>query len=197
MLSSLNILKQLVIDHDSAQETRIDYLVQSLEILMETSANMSLKNSLRAAKTRTAVWVKEATPYTDPPPGYEQIPRYDQSEDSFAYRSSLITQVLDLFPELGEGLEFFTSGFIDALLQEFDDSTEAVIDRILSQDFPSHIDALDRSLPRPPMRQEQQVVPFKDSLVGQRANIFDGDEFDIFRRGKVDEERVILGKRIF
>ena len=54
------------------------------------------------------------------------------------HRMSLITQVQDLFPDLG-------SGFIVKLLDEYDDDAEQVIAHLLEGSLPSHLEKADRS----------------------------------------------------
>jgi hypothetical protein len=59
-----------------------------------------------------------------------------------ASRASLITQVRDLFPELGEG-------FIAACLHYFEDSAEALIDALLTNALPTALTSLKRNMPLP------------------------------------------------
>jgi activating signal cointegrator complex subunit 2 len=54
------------------------------------------------------------------------------------HRMSLITQVQDLFPDLG-------SGFIVKLLNEYNDDVEQVISHLLEGSLPSHLEQADRS----------------------------------------------------
>jgi activating signal cointegrator complex subunit 2 len=56
------------------------------------------------------------------------------------HRMSLISQVQDLFPDLG-------SGFIVKLLDEYNDSVEEVISHLLEGSLPAHVDQADRSEP--------------------------------------------------
>lgn len=94
---------------------------------------------------------------------------------------SLISQVKDLLPELGEG-------FILACLEEYNYSTEQVINNILEDRLAPSLQSLNRSLPR-------QVKEEKPSLVSSRCNVFDGDEFDVFSRETVDTSRIWKGRR--
>jgi hypothetical protein len=54
---------------------------------------------------------------------------------------SLISQVQEVFPDLGEG-------FIEACLSTYDNNVETVIDRILTQSLPDHLASLDHALSR-------------------------------------------------
>lgn len=62
------------------------------------------------------------------------------SGDVHIHRMSQITQVQDLFPELG-------SGFVSKLLDEYGDDTEQVIAHLLEDSLPPHLSAADRSEP--------------------------------------------------
>lgn len=54
------------------------------------------------------------------------------------HRMSLISQVQDLFPDLG-------SGFVVKLLDEYGDNTEEVISHLLDGSLPPHLEKADRS----------------------------------------------------
>jgi hypothetical protein len=57
------------------------------------------------------------------------------------YLMSLISQVQEVFPDLGEG-------FIGACLSTYDNNVETVIDRLLTQSLPEHLASMDHTLPR-------------------------------------------------
>ncbi|XP_053862233.1 activating signal cointegrator 1 complex subunit 2 isoform X3 [Malaclemys terrapin pileata] len=94
---------------------------------------------------------------------------------------SLISQVKDLLPDLGEG-------FILACLEEHSYSVEQVINNILEDRLVPSLDKLERTMPR-------QVKTEPTPLVTSRYNIFQDDEFDIFSRDSVDMSRVQKGRR--
>jgi len=198
---SLKALKHQIVGVVDEEESRIEYLIQSCETLLEYSGNAEVKRvgiSLPKRKTRdTERWVQNA--------GYVEIPNeappsYVDMADVYAVRGSVISEVRDLFPHFGEG-------FIDALLDSCKGSTEAAIDKILMDDFPPDILLLDRELPRKPMRdiggddigmewdKPNKTGVTTTGLLESRKNVFDNDEFDIFARGRVDESKVILGKK--
>ncbi|XP_035579836.1 activating signal cointegrator 1 complex subunit 2 isoform X5 [Callorhinus ursinus] len=94
---------------------------------------------------------------------------------------SLISQVKDLLPDLGEG-------FILACLEHYAYNPEQVINNILEERLAPALSQLDRSLDR-------QVKPDPTPLLTSRHNIFQNDEFDVFSRDSVDLSRVHKGRR--
>ena len=59
-------------------------------------------------------------------------------ENVHVHKLSLVTQIQDLFPDLG-------SGFIVKLLDEYNDDTERITAHLLDDSLPSHLNHLDRS----------------------------------------------------
>ncbi|OXB76446.1 UNVERIFIED_CONTAM: hypothetical protein H355_014161 [Colinus virginianus] len=94
---------------------------------------------------------------------------------------SLISQVKDLLPDLGEG-------FILACLEEYSYNAEQVINNILEDKLVPFLDKLDRTMQRQPK-------PDPTPLVTARYNVFQNDEFDVFSRDSVDVSRIQKGKR--
>nr|XP_045743304.1 activating signal cointegrator 1 complex subunit 2 isoform X1 [Mirounga angustirostris] len=94
---------------------------------------------------------------------------------------SLISQVKDLLPDLGEG-------FILACLEHYTYNPEQVINNILEERLAPALSQLDRSLDR-------QVKPDPTPLLTSRHNVFQNDEFDVFSRDSVDLSRVHKGRR--
>ncbi|KAF4011597.1 hypothetical protein G4228_003647 [Cervus hanglu yarkandensis] len=94
---------------------------------------------------------------------------------------SLISQVKDLLPDLGEG-------FILACLEHYGYDAERVINNVLEGRLAPALGQLDRGLHR-------QVKPDPTPLVTSRHNIFQNDEFDVFSRDSVDLSRVHKGRR--
>ncbi|XP_009997781.1 PREDICTED: activating signal cointegrator 1 complex subunit 2 isoform X2 [Chaetura pelagica] len=93
---------------------------------------------------------------------------------------SLISQVKDLLPDLGEG-------FILACLEEYSYNAEQVINNILEDKLESSLRQLDRAMRR-------QLKPDPTPLVTSRYNVFQNDEFDVFSRDSVDVSRIQKGK---
>uniref|UniRef100_A0A8C2QYT8 CUE domain-containing protein n=1 Tax=Capra hircus TaxID=9925 RepID=A0A8C2QYT8_CAPHI len=88
---------------------------------------------------------------------------------------SLISQVKDLLPDLGEG-------FILACLEHYSYDPEQVINNILEGRLAPTLSQLDRGLDR-------QVKPDPTPLLTSRHNVFQNDEFDVFSRDSVDLSR--------
>ncbi|XP_015247448.1 PREDICTED: activating signal cointegrator 1 complex subunit 2 [Cyprinodon variegatus] len=94
---------------------------------------------------------------------------------------SLLSCIRDLLPDLGEG-------FLLACLQEYDYNSELVINNILEDRLAPNLEKLDRAMPRP----VKEELP---ALLNNRSNVFDDDEFDVFRRDQVDMSRIWKGRR--
>ncbi|KAL8631997.1 hypothetical protein Q9189_002261 [Teloschistes chrysophthalmus] len=96
------------------------------------------------------------------------------------HRMSLVTQIQDLFPDLG-------SAFIVKLLDEYEDGTEQVTAHLLDDSLPPHLKSLDRSenLPHPATQPiytndlVSNLAPHPSPpLPPIRRNIHDNDAFD-------------------
>ncbi|KAK6855929.1 hypothetical protein PG995_008080 [Apiospora arundinis] len=98
----------------------------------------------------------------------------DQSQMRI-HRMSQISQIQDLFPDLG-------TDFISRLLDEYDDNTEQVISHLLEESLPPHLATADRSKdlsPERTRRRRSSLAPrATPPLLPQRLNVFDDDEFD-------------------
>ncbi|KAF2085329.1 hypothetical protein K490DRAFT_46819 [Saccharata proteae CBS 121410] len=106
------------------------------------------------------------------------------------HRMSLITQVQDLFPDLG-------SAFVIKLLDEYNDDVEQVTAHLLDNSLPPHLDAADRSANIDTSTRETPVdyashLPPRSTPPPQRRNVFDNDEFD---RLAVDASRLHIGRK--
>ena len=108
------------------------------------------------------------------------------------HKLSLVSQVQDLFPDLG-------SGFIIKLLDEYDDDTAQVTDHLLNDNLPAHLRELDRTaeISRLPDHQApdhlSNLAPRSTPpLLPTRRNIYDDDDFD---RLAVDASKLRLGKK--
>uniref|UniRef100_A0A672ZNS0 Activating signal cointegrator 1 complex subunit 2 n=1 Tax=Sphaeramia orbicularis TaxID=375764 RepID=A0A672ZNS0_9TELE len=92
---------------------------------------------------------------------------------------SLLSCIRDLLPDLGEG-------FLLACLQEYNYNSELVINNILEDRLSPNLDKLDRAMP------VKEELP---GVLDSRSNVFDDDEFDVFRRDQVDMSRIWKGRR--
>ncbi|KHJ35057.1 putative cue domain-containing protein [Erysiphe necator] len=115
--------------------------------------------------------------------------RFDVDEQSQVQRLSLISQVQELFPDLG-------SGFISRILNEYDDNLEVVISHILEGSLPHYLNEIERSekLKSPPEIASTQGLKADKTYptLPIRHNVFDDDQFD---RGEIDPSRVHFGYR--
>ncbi len=112
--------------------------------------------------------------------------------DVHVHRLSLVSQVQDLFPDLG-------SGFIVKLLDEYNDDTALVTDHLLNDDLPVHLKGADRSeeLTKPHTFEDHELVPdlaprSTPPLLPTRRNIHDDDDFD---RLAIDTSKLRFGKK--
>ncbi|EON65162.1 hypothetical protein W97_04399 [Coniosporium apollinis CBS 100218] len=105
------------------------------------------------------------------------------------HRMSLISQVQDLFPDLG-------SGFVVKLLDAYGDDVEQVTAHLLDGSLPAYLAEADRTeqLPQPaetPPELAPHLAP-RSTPPPQRRNVFDNDELD---RLAVDASRLHIGRK--
>ncbi|KAA8566408.1 hypothetical protein EYC84_008975 [Monilinia fructicola] len=113
-----------------------------------------------------------------------------ESSNIHVHQMSLISQIQDLFPDLG-------SGFVVKLLEEYNDNTEEVISHLLEGSLPPSLERADRSeeleLPHEPSSSHADLVPHSTPpQLPTRRNVFDDDEFDQLA---VDASRLHFGRR--
>ncbi|QSZ31215.1 hypothetical protein DSL72_000778 [Monilinia vaccinii-corymbosi] len=106
------------------------------------------------------------------------------------HQMSLISQIQDLFPDLG-------SGFVVKLLEEYHDNTEEAISHLLEGSLPPSLEGADRSeeldLLHEPSSSHAGLVPHSTPpQLPTRRNVFDDDEFDQLT---VDASRLHFGRR--
>ncbi|KAH0361675.1 hypothetical protein KCU65_g8571, partial [Aureobasidium melanogenum] len=115
------------------------------------------------------------------------------SGEHHIHRMSLLSQIQDLFPDLG-------SGFIARLLDEYHENVEQVTAHLLDDSLPNHLLSFDRTEELSTSKAnaqhiEQQKVEHlapRSTPPPQRRNVFDDDEFD---RLEVDASRLRLGRK--
>lgn len=121
--------------------------------------------------------------------GKERITEVSAHGEMHMHRMSLVTQVQDLFPDLG-------SGFITKLLDEYAEDVEQVIAHLLEDSLPPHLQSLDRSAQLPPAPSTDpapHMIPRSTPpLLPSRKNIFDNDEFDQLA---VDTSKIHIGRK--
>ncbi|PMB65826.1 Activating signal cointegrator 1 complex subunit 2 [Beauveria bassiana] len=98
----------------------------------------------------------------------------DADAEIHVHRMSQITQVQDLFPDLG-------AGFVAKCLDEYNEDVEKVVANLLSESLPSHLATADRSEGLSSSHQQPQPDMAPHSTPPQlptRRNIYDDDELD-------------------
>ncbi|KAI9757045.1 MAG: hypothetical protein M4579_003614 [Chaenotheca gracillima] len=107
------------------------------------------------------------------------------------HRLSLVSQVQDLFPDLGDG-------FVMKLLDEYGENVEQVTAHLLDDSLPPHLRDVDRSQSFSPSTlpasKSQKPVPSKapEPPSIPRRNVFDDDELDTLA---VPASRLHIGRR--
>lgn len=113
----------------------------------------------------------------------------DVHAEMHVHKMSQITQVQDLFPDLG-------AGFVAKCLDEYGDDVEQVVANLLSETLPPHLASADRSEPlssHPYVQEHHDLAPRSTPpQLPTRRNVFDDDEFD---RLEADTTKVSFGKR--
>ncbi|RDA92760.1 hypothetical protein CP533_1416 [Ophiocordyceps camponoti-saundersi (nom. inval.)] len=126
---------------------------------------------------------------TRPDKGKGRATGQDDEAELLLDQMSKITQIQDLFPEMG-------AGFVSRCLDEYDQDVEQVVASLLSESLPAHLASADRSeLLR---RHEQASFPHQapsmtSSQLPKRRNVFDDDELD---RLAADTSKISFGKRL-
>ncbi|KAH7250038.1 uncharacterized protein BKA55DRAFT_511520 [Fusarium redolens] len=118
--------------------------------------------------------------------GKETQPEVDA--DIHVHKMSQITQVQDLFPDLG-------SGFVSKCLDEYGEDVEQVVSNLLSETLPPHLADADRSesLSSHSEAGHTELAPRPTPpQVPARHNVFDDDDFD---RLAMDVSKVSFGKK--
>ncbi|OJD34721.1 cue domain-containing protein [Diplodia corticola] len=111
-------------------------------------------------------------------------------DEVHVHRMSLVTQLQDLFPNLG-------SGFIVKCLDEWDDDVEQVTAHLLDDSLPSHLKSADRTAQLPTPSQQKPIdiashLPPRSTPPPTRRNIYDNDELDQLT---VDASRLHIGRK--
>uniref|UniRef100_A0A8C5TX85 Activating signal cointegrator 1 complex subunit 2 n=1 Tax=Malurus cyaneus samueli TaxID=2593467 RepID=A0A8C5TX85_9PASS len=164
-------------------ETRTAYILQAVESAWEgvdrKKGPAGKDPAAAAAASNGASAMVESSPEDGEDVGCAGAAAAPIARVSGVELDSLISQVKDLLPELGEG-------FILACLEEYGYDTEQVINNILEDKLVPYLDKLDRRM---------QLKPDPTPLVSSRYNVFQNDEFDVFSRDSVDVSRIQKGKR--
>ncbi|KAL2157302.1 hypothetical protein VTH06DRAFT_6240 [Thermothelomyces fergusii] len=132
-------------------------LLQRLERKLEESAapsnrTKSVLTELSAFKKPGGVLAKPKRLIKRKVDKGKGIAEYDEAQvqqELQVHRMSQISQIQDLFPDLG-------TAFISKLLDEYDSNTEEVIAHLLDGSLPPHLQSADRSEDLAPQQQQQQ-----------------------------------------
>ncbi|XP_061024915.1 activating signal cointegrator 1 complex subunit 2 isoform X2 [Eubalaena glacialis] len=171
-------------------ETRTAYILQAVESAWEGVDQRKATNAKDPPVAENPNRVVEAAEAVSRP---SSLPQNLEEEECLGAAAapgpavcgveldSLISQVKDLLPDLGEG-------FILACLEHYSYDPEQVINNILEGRLAPALSQLDHGLDR-------QLKPDPTPLLASRHNIFQNDEFDVFSRDSVDLSRVHKGRR--
>ncbi|XP_076023507.1 activating signal cointegrator 1 complex subunit 2 [Genypterus blacodes] len=179
----LSLLQQAIPDID---ETRVSYILQGVNGAWD-SAGRKKQSSVqpRVPAVPSAAQAAAGGAVASASHSLEDT-REQEGEGagcpvSTAELESLLSCIKELLPDLGEG-------FVLACLQEYDYNSERVINNILEDRLSPRLEELDRAMPRP----VKEDLP---TVLNKRSNVFDDDDFDIFRRDNIDMSRIWKGRR--
>ncbi|XP_044144456.1 activating signal cointegrator 1 complex subunit 2 [Bufo gargarizans] len=168
----------------SLDETRSRYLLNGVQSA-SAEAQRPRPHSVPPSQTPPDRSIEGAPSGSEQSSGYPEEPACAGATaapfPSGVELDSLVSQVKDLLPDLGEG-------FILRCLEEYGHNPEGVINHLLEENLSPHLQELDRSMPR-----QEQVNPCP--LVASRSNVFADDEFDVFSRDVVDTSKIWKGRR--
>ncbi|CAM1504053.1 Fc.00g016440.m01.CDS01 [Cosmosporella sp. VM-42] len=121
--------------------------------------------------------------------GKGKATQQDVEVEIHVHRMSQITQVQDLFPDLG-------AGFVSRCLEEYGEDMEQVVANLLGESLPPHLAKADRTeqlFSQPQGQHHAEMAPHSTPPhVPARHNVFDDDEFD---RLAVDVSKISFGKK--
>ncbi|KAI8577844.1 hypothetical protein K450DRAFT_250340 [Umbelopsis ramanniana AG] len=173
------------------EDEQLEFLVLSMEHLraMCTTTESHQRRKQQMKSLKSTLQAPRPTPAVTTP----------QPDESYIKMTILISQITDLFPDLG-------AGFVEACLMHYGGNVEQVTNQLLEDSLPPNLATMDRTLARKPMTAEQpadeQVSTVMsnlslsdDSQLRTRRNIFDNDEFDVFAGKKVQTQQIHRGKQ--
>lgn len=166
---------------------RVSFVLEGVQtVLKEFSEKIQRKLTQELApkvplvSTGARPKTKIAPKTVEPEPQKPVAPDIDEAELALTSR---ISQIKDLFPDLGDG-------FIEECLLYFDQDPEKVINALLEENLPPHVIEMDRQKGRKVL----ESLPLQ--MEGKpRLNVYDGDEFDINVRDTIDLSKVQIGKK--
>ncbi|KAI0129098.1 hypothetical protein BJ170DRAFT_580018 [Xylariales sp. AK1849] len=147
-------------EESGSTTTRMKSVITSLEGFKKPGGNMRPKRLVRRKLEKGKGVMNED---------------HDELGQMRVHQMSQISQIQDLFPDLG-------SGFVSTLLVEYENNTEQVISHLLEDNLPPHLVGADRTQelsPERSRRRRSSLAPRSTPpQVPVRRNVFDDDEFD-------------------
>ncbi|KAJ2591951.1 hypothetical protein H4R99_006575 [Coemansia sp. RSA 1722] len=193
-----NMLVQALLNFNGLDDAQTDYISMSIDQLVDMTDPL-YRDGLKALKSKIA-YEQESTLLASiddkgiaySVPSLDAPSVHDNPDDSAA-----IAQIKDMLPDLG-------TGFIRACLDYYDHNAEAVAGALFENDLPQSLADMDRKTENwvksggsendasdSVSEQPEHTV---ESALESRRNVFDDDEFDIFRHNTLDWSRVRIGK---
>ncbi|KAG0241390.1 hypothetical protein BGW41_005961 [Actinomortierella wolfii] len=192
-------LKNMIVETFEGNNDRFFNMIDMLDSLRKLNPatasyadELSQRKTEKLARRLNNIYQSESrghsTSTISPAPTLNQLPQHHpvDSEEDYVKRTMLISQLQDLFPDLGDG-------FLEACLKAYNDDPEAVTMHLLEESLPADLAVMDRSTPRsvapsvtPAPVTDMALVPViappeePANILSTRRNIFDGDEFDVF-----------------
>ncbi|KAF2219851.1 hypothetical protein BDZ85DRAFT_35664 [Elsinoe ampelina] len=186
--------RSALLDHLYSLKAQAETSKQSLNLLVDLVTNTPLLAKLQgkpgekgAERARTlaaslqsfkSISIARSRPKKSFRPNKGKgIANNDAVGDRHIHLLSKITQIQDLFPDLG-------SGFIARLLDNYDEDVELVTSHLLEDSLPAHLSNLDRALQLADPADTDPISNFTPSTtppqssLPTRRNIFDNDDFD-------------------
>ncbi|KAG6255383.1 hypothetical protein E4U24_006846 [Claviceps purpurea] len=183
LVTSTPLLK-LLLRRAQAQDVATTSLQARITVLESFKKGPMTRPKRLALRRKTAKGKGKATPEG-----------FHHQAEMHVHRMSQITQVQDLFPDLG-------AAFVSKCLDEYGDDVEQVVANLLGETLPPHLATADRS---EPLSSHEDIPPRTDlaprstppppSLpppIPSRRNVFDNDDFD---RLNTDGSKISFGKK--
>jgi len=179
-------------DDDKIILSQSSYLIDEprLQYIEDAYRNAATKHNRKQCQNPDASLAEAGRGFDDSDERIEfEAPDEDAclSDVAGANLDSMVSAVRDLLPELG-------SGFVELCLEEFGYDVEKVVNALLENKLPTNLHGVDWSLENA-HDTSAGVNDNSASLLSQRRNVYDGDEFDVFTRSDIDLDRVHQGKR--
>ncbi|KAJ2726248.1 hypothetical protein GGI07_000725 [Coemansia sp. Benny D115] len=169
-------------------QAQVDYLVMSVDQLVDM-ADPLYREGLEALERRVAGAEEDArSSALDSGAVSSNAVASDTAAEDDKADAAAIAQIKELIPDFG-------TGFIRACLNHYNNDTEAIIAAVFEDNLPPELASMDRSAEHwVRLSDTATTVSEADDVLADRRNIFDNDEFDIFRREELDWSRVNMGK---